>query len=102
PERALHRHHPRLIHLVAHDQPDSGLLHAATLYASRPDTGLVRYRLTLQEASPRARPSARSRRIVWTRASSRRACPIRAGFFAIAIETWNRRLKTSSRSSRAR
>src|SRR5437899_12348213 len=45
PERALHRHHPRLIHLVAHDQPDPGLLHAATLYASRPDTGLVRYRL---------------------------------------------------------
>src|SRR5687767_13556925 len=26
---------------------------------------------------------------------------MRAGFFAIAIETWNRRLKTSSRSSLA-
>src|SRR6185436_3836347 len=50
---------------------------------------------------PRRSPRARSRRSVCTRASSRRACPMRAGFFAIAIETLNRRLKTSSRSSRA-
>src|SRR5213593_659999 len=42
----------------------------------------------------------RSRRIVYARARSRRAWPIRDGFLATPIESWKRRLKISSDSSR--
>src|SRR5213593_4142555 len=41
----------------------------------------------------------RSRRIVYARARSRRAWPIRDGFLATPIESWKRRLKISSDSS---
>src|SRR5437867_7303322 len=44
--------------------------------------------------------SARSCSIVCARATSRRAWPIRDGFLATPIESWKRRLKTSSLSSR--
>src|SRR5262249_32345513 len=43
----------------------------------------------------------RSRWIVYARARSRRASPIRDGFFATPIESWKRRLKSSSDRSRA-
>src|SRR5690242_10329069 len=45
--------------------------------------------------------SARSLRMVWARARSRRAIATRAGFLATPIESWNLRLKSSSPSSRA-
>src|SRR5262245_1662246 len=37
--------------------------------------------------------------MVWILARSRRACPTRAGFLATPIESWKRRLKSSSASS---
>src|SRR4029077_17495839 len=40
--------------------------------------------------------SARSLRMVWARARSRRAIATRAGFLATPIESWNLRLKSSS------
>src|SRR5215510_14973788 len=43
----------------------------------------------------------RSRWIVYARARSRRACPIRDGFLATPIASWKRRLKISSDRSRA-
>src|SRR5215468_11558767 len=43
----------------------------------------------------------RSRWIVYARARSRRAWPIRDGFFATPIASWKRRLKISSDRSRA-
>src|SRR5713226_1696231 len=43
--------------------------------------------------------SARSRRMVWARARSRRAIATRAGFLATPMESWNLRLKSSSPSS---
>src|SRR5687767_5810283 len=50
-------------------------------------------------ATMRAAP--RSRLIVYARARSRRAIPSRDGFLATPIDSWNRRLKISSDSSRA-
>src|SRR5690349_23715130 len=87
-EHALDDHHARLGHLVADHHALSRLLDAhcpvlPRLYAVR------------------GMRSARSLKIVWARARSRRAIATRAGFLATPIESWNLRLKSSSPSSRA-
>src|SRR5215510_5466123 len=64
---------------------------AATFLAAGAETGGA----TISGAPPR------SRWIVYARARSRRACPIREGFLATPIASWKRRLKISSDRSRA-
>src|SRR5262245_16687560 len=64
---------------------------AAAFLAAGAETGGA----TISGAPPR------SRWIVYARARSRRACPIREGFLATPIASWKRRLKISSDRSRA-
>src|SRR5712692_9009395 len=52
--------------------------------------------------APAVAGSARSCSIVCARARSRRAWPSRDGFLATPIESWKRRLKSSSVNSRTR
>src|SRR5262245_17447009 len=69
----------------------SALAFAAAFFGAGAGTGGA----TTSGAPPR------SRWIVYARARSRRACPIREGFLATPIASWKRRLKISSDRSRA-
>src|SRR3989304_1332929 len=81
-DKPLHRNHTTLVHLVGdytpHPRFATGLGHSHS-YLADP----VR--------------SSRSRRVLKARARSRRAMRILRGFLAILWESWNRKLKISSR-----
>src|SRR5262249_34172469 len=85
---AVDLYHPRLLHGVTDPAAFPGLAFPHGLYPF--------FR------SPVLAGSARSCSIVCARARSRRAWPSRDGFLATPIESWKRRLNTSSVNSRTR